>query len=94
MTKHADGNHDEHDGSARRQNTKAEWPAAPQATSVASAQLLPSNSASRYSARNAWMTSMREARAAGMSDATTAAATRIAAAPRIGSAPGIRTPWI
>ena len=37
------------------------------------------------------MTSTREARAAGISDASTAAATRIIAAATIGSAPGMRT---
>jgi trehalose 6-phosphate synthase len=45
-----------------------------------------------YSDRSAWMTSMRDARAAGISDARIAAATRIAAAPAIGTAPGSRVP--
>jgi trehalose 6-phosphate synthase len=45
-----------------------------------------------YSDRSAWMTSMRDARAAGMSDARIAAATRIAAAPATGTAPGSRVP--
>ena len=46
-----------------------------------------------YSERSAWMTSTREARAAGISDARTAAATRTTAAPAIGIAPGMRTSW-
>ena len=45
-----------------------------------------------YSERSAWMTSTRDARAAGISDARIAAATRIAAAPAIGTAPGSRRP--
>src|SRR5436190_23834299 len=45
----------------------------------------------RYSARSAWMTSIRDALAAGISDATVAAATRIIAAAAIGSGPGIWT---
>jgi hypothetical protein len=36
------------------------------------------------------MTSMRDARAAGINDATMAEAMRIVAAPRTGSAPGMR----
>ena len=42
-----------------------------------------------YSERSACITSTREARAAGISDARIAAATRITAAPSSGSAPGI-----
>jgi trehalose 6-phosphate synthase len=45
-----------------------------------------------YSDRSAWMTSMRDARAAGISDAKIAAATRIVAAPATGTAPGKRMP--
>jgi trehalose 6-phosphate synthase len=45
-----------------------------------------------YSDRSAWMTSMRDARAAGISDARIAAATRIAAAPATGTTPGSRVP--
>ena len=47
-----------------------------------------------YSDRNAWTTSTRDARAAGIIDARIAAATRIAAAPATGSAPGVRTSWM
>ena len=43
-----------------------------------------------HSDRNAWMTSTRDARAAGTSDARIAAATRIVTALTMGSAPGMR----
>jgi multisubunit Na+/H+ antiporter MnhG subunit len=46
---------------------------------------------SDHSGRSASMTSTRDARAAGTSDASTAATTRIIAAAAIGTAPGIRT---
>jgi trehalose 6-phosphate synthase len=45
-----------------------------------------------YSDRSAWMTSTRDARAAGISDARIADATRIAAAPATGTNPGSRAP--
>ncbi len=44
-----------------------------------------------YSGRSASMTSTRDARAAGTSDASTAETTRIIAAATIGNAPGTRT---
>jgi trehalose 6-phosphate synthase len=55
-------------------------------------QMLNDARRARYSDRSAWMTSMRDARAAGISDARIAAATRIAAAPATGTAPGSRVP--
>ena len=45
-------------------------------------------SRSSYSDRSAWMTSTRDARAAGISEASTAAATRSTPAPTSGSIPG------
>jgi hypothetical protein len=44
-----------------------------------------------YSDRSAWSTSTRDARAAGINDATTAAQTSTAAATTIGTGPGRRT---
>ena len=49
------------------------------------------SSVGSYSDRSACSTSTREARAAGISDATMAAATSTTAAPTTGSAPGICT---
>src|SRR5262245_46619272 len=49
---------------------------------------------SRYSERSASITSTRAARAAGNSDAMSAAAKSTAAAPRIGNAPGTFTSGI
>jgi hypothetical protein len=53
--------------------------------------LLPDAATAAHSGRSASMTSTRDARAAGTSDASTAETTRIIAAATIGNAPGTRT---
>ena len=53
-----------------------------------------STTAPVYSERSALTTSMRDARAAGISDAAIAAATSTAAAPTAGRMPGMRTSWM